>query len=149
MTPGHYCNPPGLHFIDMNADGLSDLACIHPNGDLHLAVNNGDGSGDNPPTFKNIGLIKTSEEKQDLVRLADIDGDGRGDYGIMTQDLSLKFWRNGWVEDKPEYWQPLGIRTPSHEGSSPGTVRFADINGDVSFQTNLSPEVVIARAPTL
>lgn len=63
------------------ADGLDDLVCIHPNGDLQLSINNGDGSGSTPPTFKDLGIIRrNSGRAQEFVRLADIDGDGRGDY---------------------------------------------------------------------
>lgn len=42
--------------MDMNADGLDDLLCIARNGDLHLAVNNGDGHDTTGPTFSNMGI---------------------------------------------------------------------------------------------
>ncbi|KAM0330967.1 hypothetical protein ACHAQA_003924 [Verticillium albo-atrum] len=129
-----YCIPRGLHFIDMNADGLDDIVCISPDGQLHLSVNEGNGSGDRPPTFKYIGHIKNSEGTQSRVRLADIDGDGRGDYGVIGDDGSIRFWRNGGNGDKPEFWQPLGIRS-TMKPILPGTsqfegFRFEDINGD-------------------
>ncbi|SPN96486.1 uncharacterized protein DNG_00014 [Cephalotrichum gorgonifer] len=99
-----------------------------------LSVNQGDGSGDTPPTFKDAGLIKTSEGKQSRVRLADIDGDGRGDYGIIGDDGKIRFWRNGWVDDVPKFWQYLGVRSSLNSGESGDThadgVRFEDINGD-------------------
>lgn len=44
--------------MDMNADGLDDLLCIAPSGDLYLATNNGDGHGNVPPTFTSHGLGK-------------------------------------------------------------------------------------------
>lgn len=139
MAPGHYCIPRGLHFIDMNADGLDDLVCIHPNGDLYLSINKGDGdrAAGKPPGWTWVGLIKNAEAEQDRIRLADIDGDGRGDYGVINDDGSISFWRNGWVDNKPKYWQPLGVRSTMSTGVSleaalPG-LRFVDINGDVSF----------------
>lgn len=136
MLPKHYCNPAGLHFIDMNADGLDDLVCIHPNGDLYLSTNNGDGSGGKPPSWTWHGKIASTGAKQERIRLADIDGDGRGDYGVVADNGHISFWRNGWVDDKPKYWQPLGVRSKLHPGIAIGGMldglRFVDINGDVS-----------------
>ncbi|KAJ4258177.1 hypothetical protein NW762_008322 [Fusarium torreyae] len=133
MHPNFYCILRGLHFIDMNADGLDDIVCIAPNGDLSLAINNGDGNrgAGKPPSFKNIGKIKNNEGyKQDRVRLADIDGDGRGDYGVIDDGGNVHFWRNGWVKDKTEYWQPLGKRFDAKGKGDIRGVRFEDINGD-------------------
>lgn len=131
-----YCIPRGLYFIDMNADGLDDAVCISPNGDLYLSINEGNGDGDKLPTFRYIGLVKNSEAEQARVRLGDIDGDGRADYGVIRDNGDIAFWRNGGVNDKPEYWQSLGVRStikaPSTgSGNFPG-IRFEDLNGDVS-----------------
>ncbi|KAK6069383.1 killer toxin subunits alpha beta [Seiridium cupressi] len=131
LVPNIYCIPRGVHFIDMNADGLDDLVCIAPNGDAYLSVNQGDGTATNPPSFKYMGLIKSNEGwAQDRIRLGDIDGDGRGDYGAMDDSGNVWFWRNGWVDDTPAYWQPLGLRfTAKGMGDARG-VRFEDVNGD-------------------
>ncbi|KAH7129387.1 family 3 carbohydrate esterase [Dactylonectria estremocensis] len=123
MYPNMYCIPRGIHFIGMNADGLDDVVCIGPEGNLYLSINQGDGDrvAGKPPTFKFLDKIKENEGyAQDRVGLADIDGDGRSDYGILDDGGNVHFWRNGWVNDKPEYWQSLGLRG----------VRFEDINGD-------------------
>lgn len=101
LDPDLFCNPRGVRFIDMNgesfrsgwycnltdiciADGLDDLVCIDPDGNLYLSINQGDGSASKPPTFKRVSAtakIKNTEGfKQDRIVLADIDGDGRGDY---------------------------------------------------------------------
>ncbi|KAL2202779.1 hypothetical protein CC79DRAFT_1344773 [Sarocladium strictum] len=136
LNPSMYCIPRGVRWVDMNADGLDDLVCIAPNGDISVSINNGDGNhgSGKPPTFKNIGLVKTSEGPQARVRLADIDGDGRADYGVIGSDGKVRFWRNGWVKDKPEYWESLGIRSQISSGESGDAhaagVRFEDINGD-------------------
>lgn len=120
----------------MNADGLDDAVCIHDDGSLYLSINEGNGSGDKLPTFSYIGLIKDSEAPQERVRLADIDGDGRGDYGVIKDDGSIEFWRNGGVKDAPEDWQHLGVRStiqpPSTDSEHFPGIRFEDINGDVS-----------------
>lgn len=123
----------------MNADGLDDIVCIDSKGNADLAINqgNGDRSAKKPPTFKNLGRIKDNEGKgRSNVVMADIDGDGRGDYGVMDSKGTISFWRNGWVEDKPKYWQALGVRWTDQYTREIKGVRFEDINGDVSTKTS-------------
>lgn len=138
------CGVNDVRFLDMNGDGLDDLACVDKKGNLFLSVNQGDGdrSKGKPPTFKSKGKIKDSEtNKRERVVLGDIDGDGRGDYGIIIDDpyegpdgtvhvySHVDFWRNGGTEDVPKYWQFLGTREKAWDR---GDVRMEDINGDVS-----------------
>ncbi|KAF7550314.1 hypothetical protein G7Z17_g5812 [Cylindrodendrum hubeiense] len=133
MNPNYYCDPSGLYFIDMNADGLDDFVCIAANGDAYLSINQGDGdrASKKPPTFKSLGKIKSNEgSKRDHIVMADIDGDGRGDYGVVDDDGNVQFWRNGWVNDTPDYWQALGLRLSDRGLGSYKGVRFEDINGD-------------------
>ncbi|KAJ3548060.1 hypothetical protein NM208_g1190 [Fusarium decemcellulare] len=126
----------GVKFIDMNAGGLDDLVYIDADGNAYLSINQGDGNraAGKPPTFKRVSstaLIKKTEgKKRDHVVLADIDGDGRGDYGVLDDAGNAFFWRNGRIDDIPKYWQYLGKR---FEGKNKGDLRgtqFEDINGD-------------------
>ncbi|KAJ3542506.1 hypothetical protein NM208_g4051 [Fusarium decemcellulare] len=43
---------------------------------------------------------------------------------------NVRFWRNGWVNDMPQYWQDLGRRFSDTGLGSYAGVRFEDINGD-------------------
>lgn len=132
MNPEKYCIPRGLHFIDMNADGLDDHVCIHPNGDISVSVNNGDGGGNSPPSFTDVGVVEATGSDQGDIVLGDIDGDGRGDYGIINQDdWTIKWYRNGGTKDKTEFWEPLGKRVDIVP-QAPIQWRFEDLNGDVS-----------------
>ncbi|KAL2859212.1 hypothetical protein BJX68DRAFT_252247 [Aspergillus pseudodeflectus] len=134
LQPDLNCQPKGIFFVDMNSDGLDDLVCIAENGDAYLSINQGDGTDGKPPTFKRVSetaLIKRNEGfARWRIRIADIDGDGRGDYLAIDNEGNIHAWRNGWVDDIPKYWQPLGIRfTGKHKGNITG-VRMVDINGD-------------------
>ncbi|KAF4963513.1 hypothetical protein FSARC_8480 [Fusarium sarcochroum] len=137
LNPDLNCQfPEGVNFIDMNSDGLDDLVYIDADGNAYLSINQGDGNraAGKPPTFKRVSssaLIKKTEgKKRDHVVLADIDGDGRGDYGTLDDAGNAYFWRNGWIDDLPKYWQSLGKR---FEGKGKGDLRgvmFEDVNGD-------------------
>ena len=64
--------------------------------------------------------------------MGDIDGDGRGDYGIIDYGKwTLTWFRNRGTEDKTEFWEPLGRRVDIVP-KKPVEWRFDDINGDVS-----------------
>ncbi|CAH0054256.1 unnamed protein product [Clonostachys solani] len=136
MVPNINCvSADGVNFIDMNGDGLDDLVYIDAYGNAFLSINQGDGNRatGKPPTFKSVsstGKIKENEGyARDKVRVADIDGDGRGDYGVW--DCSgWKFWRNGWVDDIPKYWQALGVTLKGLDVPNIDGYIFADINGD-------------------
>ena len=126
----------GVNFIDMNSDGLDDLVYIDADGNAYLSINQGDGNraAGKSPTFKRVSstaMIKPTEGyARDHVLLADIDGDGRGDYGVLDDSGNVYFWRNGWIDDIPAYWQYLGQRfTGKNMGDLRGT-RFEDVNGD-------------------
>lgn len=94
-------------------------------------MNKGDGTDSKPPTFKSIGKIKDNENyPQERVRLADIDGDGRADYCVLADNGDISCWRNGWIDDVPKYWQPLGKRFTGKDMGDITGVRFEDINGD-------------------
>ncbi|KAJ4264235.1 hypothetical protein NW762_005429 [Fusarium torreyae] len=133
MNPDISCKPAGINFIDMNGDGYDDLVCIGPDGTAQLSINQGDGDkkAGKPPCFKVHGEIKKNEGfKQDRVRLADIDGDGRGDYCVIDNKGDIQCWRNGGTGEAPEFWQSLGTRFTAKDMGDMQGVRFADINGD-------------------
>lgn len=70
-----FCNPRGIWWVDINADGYDDFLCVSPNGDTLASINQRDGTASAPPTFKSIGVIKTQVGfLQDRVRWGDIDG---------------------------------------------------------------------------
>ncbi|KAM7189559.1 hypothetical protein V8F20_010098 [Naviculisporaceae sp. PSN 640] len=126
------CQPIGIRFHDLNADGLDDFICVFPEGDAFAAINNGDGSSTRPPTFRAIGRIRPqmSGYGQSRVRFGDVDGDGRADFCVLESSGDMRCWRNGGWGDAPAYWQPLGKRFTGKGMGDLNGVRFEDINGD-------------------
>lgn len=101
-------DPEGVHFIDMNGDGLDDLVYIDADGNGYLSINQADGErSGTAPTFKRVSdtalIMNTNGVTRNFVVLADIDGDGRGDFGRMDNDGNVQFWRNGGTGDSPSY----------------------------------------------
>ncbi|THC94729.1 hypothetical protein EYZ11_005768 [Aspergillus tanneri] len=130
------CKPAGVNFIDINADGLDDFVCIAPDGTAFASINKGDGTDSSPPSFHYLGKIKNPEGyPRDNVRLGDVDGDGRADYCVVQNNGDTYCWRNGWIKDVPEYWQPLGKQFTGNNMDIEG-LRFEDINGDITTWTN-------------
>ncbi|KAL9572343.1 hypothetical protein ACKAV7_003544 [Fusarium commune] len=125
-----FCNPRGIWWVDINADGYDDFLCVSPNGDTLASINNRDGIPTRPPTFKKIGMIKGHVGyAQNRVRWGDIDGDGRADYMIIDNGGNVRAWRNSGTSDTPT-WQPLGLRFSAKGMGDIRGVRFEDINGD-------------------
>ena len=138
MRGNIYCIPRGLHFADVDGDGLDDIICVSPTGDLHMSRNNGDGdrNANRLPTFEYLGRIMTGKAPQKQIRLADIDGDGRVDYGVVHGNGNVEFWRNGGTGKTPGFWQHLGVRSTMSPLTAANDrndgIRFEDINGDAS-----------------
>ena len=118
-------------------DGLDDFVCIDAAGNAYLSINQGDGTASKLPSFRHVtGLdgenkIKETEGfKQDLIRMADIDWDGRGEYLVIDNGGNIRAWRNGWVNDFPKYWEPLGTRFGAKGQDTITSVNLLDLNGD-------------------
>jgi hypothetical protein len=124
------CLIGGVNFVDINGDGLDDLACISSSGAVYASINQGNGSGANAPSFVNIGTWKPAESGYpgSQVRLGDIDGDGRVDFCALATNGDVRVWRNGGIGNTPT-WEPLGRRFTGN-GMDISGVRFEDINGD-------------------
>lgn len=133
LDPDLFCNPKGVHFIDMNNDGMDDLVCINADGNAFLSINMGVSSGAQVPTFRRLGdnaPIMAGKAPQRQIRMADIDGDGRGDYCVIDESTgNIHVCRNGWVDDKPLYWQDLGIRATIGATGDIDGIRFANMKG--------------------
>ncbi|KAL2785319.1 SGNH hydrolase-type esterase domain-containing protein [Aspergillus keveii] len=127
------CKPRGVRWGDVNADGRDDFICIGPEGNMYVSINRGNPNPLSPQVFEYVGTYMTNPQpgrSQTHVRLGDIDGDGRLDYCLIADNGDISCWRNGWINDTPEYWQPLGVVfTGKNMGNIDG-VRLVDINGD-------------------
>ncbi|KAI0529773.1 hypothetical protein GGR58DRAFT_526027 [Xylaria digitata] len=118
-------------FGDFNGDDLDDFFCIKDKVVVWASLNR-DG---NPPTFESIGqIIGASDREARDVRIADIDGDGRADFCLVS-DNDVKCSRNGGKGDD-HFWQGFssnsGIRGTvfNARGGPRAGVFLGDLNGD-------------------
>jgi hypothetical protein len=125
-----------IAFGDFNNDGLDDFFCIAINAAVRVSLNR----GGSPPRFESIGTVvppsSDGEAAGIKVRIADIDGDGRADFCIVTWDGPIKCSRNAGQGDAYS-WQGFstidGIRGIVFDKGLPDAhwgFRLGDINGD-------------------
>ncbi|KAM0612186.1 hypothetical protein ACHAP0_006124 [Verticillium nonalfalfae] len=131
---GHHCVNRGIHFGDVNGDGLDDYICIASDGTPFVAINN----STRQQTVPSFGVVFKWRDPivgyaQDRVRLGDIDGDGRLDYCVIRDGGNIHCYRNGGLGNEAAYWQDLGSGGPVFSAKDMGDirgVRFVDLNGD-------------------
>lgn len=110
--------------------GRADFICISPSGDALAWLNRAD-TDPRKPNWESIGTIKTNEGlPQANVRFGDIDADGRADYLVLQPDGTIKGWRNSGVQDKPAFWQELGVIFTGADVADMEGIHFIDLNGD-------------------
>jgi hypothetical protein len=132
---GMDCHPSFsyLAFGDFNNDGLDDFFCIGVN---DAAVRVSLNRGGSPPRFESIGtVVPASSVPGVLVRIADIDGDGRADFCFLDYEGPIRCSRNAGQGDTYS-WQGFstidGIRgVVFDKGTSElYNIKLGDINGD-------------------
>ncbi|MEV0973560.1 FG-GAP-like repeat-containing protein [Microtetraspora glauca] len=116
---------PGSHvrFADTDKDGRDDYLVVGDDGSI-TAWRNTPGNG-GVPSWSSLGRIAAGVEggSRDMVRLADLDGDGDADYITVAEDGGVRVWLYG----GPGSWAYQGAVLA---GSSGAKVRFAQIDGD-------------------
>ncbi|KAG7113316.1 Multidomain esterase like protein [Verticillium longisporum] len=123
---GHHCVNRGIHFGDVNGDGLDDYICIASDGTPFVAINN----STRQQTVPSFGVVFKWRDPivgyaQDRVRLGDIDGDGRLDYCVIRDggNIHIKCYRNGGLGNEAAYWQDLGSGGPVFSAKDMGDIR--------------------------
>ncbi|WP_380281970.1 FG-GAP-like repeat-containing protein [Kitasatospora purpeofusca] len=117
-----------VRLADFNGDGKADYIVVNPDGSVDAWLNHG---GDQVTPWEPVGRIATGvTNRQDQVRFADFDGDGRADYLVIEDNGAVKVWLNrGGDPAGGAGWQGLG-QVATGVTTDRSRVRLADFNGD-------------------
>ncbi|MFF3849388.1 FG-GAP-like repeat-containing protein [Streptomyces sp. NPDC002328] len=112
-----------VRLADHDGDGKADYWVINPDGSVNVHINRG---GDVGGGWRNLGIIASGiTTKQDQVRFADWDGDGRSDYITVLDNGHVSVWLNR----GDNAWTGIG-RVATGTTTDRSRVRLADWNGD-------------------
>ncbi|KAK4209008.1 hypothetical protein QBC37DRAFT_475737 [Rhypophila decipiens] len=121
IAPGPAGMPANrAHLYDLDRDGMADYVIVYDGGAVKALRNTGHLNGDGPwPGYRNwddLGIIAPGVKgvTGEMIRFADMDGDGLADLVAIAEDGSMRMWKN------------LGLIGTS-KGSS---IRFARLNKD-------------------
>jgi hypothetical protein len=112
-----------VRLADYDGDGKADYWVINPNGSVNVHLNRG---GDVGGGWQDLGTVASGiTTKQDQVRFADWDGDGRADYITIVDNGNVSVWLNR----GNNAWVGIG-RVATGTTTDRSRVRLADWNGD-------------------
>lgn len=134
-----------VHLADFDGDGRSDYWAVNTDGSVNVHLNKGGDTGGGWADLGKVAYGTTNRPEQ--VRIADFDGDGRGDYLTIADNGAIHAYLNR-GGDKIAPWQHMGqvaygttndrsrIRLADHDGD--GRADYWTIRPDGSLTTHLN-----------
>ncbi|WP_214104173.1 FG-GAP-like repeat-containing protein [Acrocarpospora catenulata] len=114
----------GLRFADLNGDGKADYLMVDPQGRVRAWGNK----------LPSVIWIEWGEVAagvpggtREELRFADLNGDGRDDYLLVSPEGRVRAWGNAFPS---KIWTPWGEVAAGVPGGTREGLRFADIDGD-------------------
>jgi hypothetical protein len=110
---------------DLNNDGHTDYILAYDGGAVKAWINTGE---ENNP-WVSLGEVNPDWEKVtgDMIRMADVDNDGKADLIVLYSDGAAKVWKN---VDNGRKFESLDPEWASGLGESREKVHFKDMDGD-------------------
>jgi hypothetical protein len=117
---------------DRTGDGRDDIGAVSPAGDVRIWPSTGDLTGDHrlygPPALVDTGWLPAVVSR---ILTADVDGDGKDDFGAVYRNGDVRFWRS--TGDLSGDFRARGPGVLVETGWTTTTVSrvvIADVNGD-------------------
>ncbi|MEU8762715.1 GDSL-type esterase/lipase family protein [Streptomyces sp. NPDC048659] len=118
-----------VRFADVGGDARADYIVLSPNGAVRAFINNG---GNGNGGWQDIGVIATGStnwtDKQ--IRFADIGGDARADYIVLSPNGAARAYVNTTGADGKVKWSDKGFIAAGSASWTDEQIRFADVGGD-------------------
>ncbi|KAH8170141.1 GDSL-like lipase/Acylhydrolase family protein [Sarocladium implicatum] len=118
------CPIEGIHFVDVSFDSTVTVSMTSPASHQTAMSLRPSTNGTETEQILLLLSILDSGNRASLV----LSCDGRCDYIALADNGDARIWRNGWIDDKPAYWQALGLRFTGKGMGDLRGVRFEDIN---------------------
>lgn len=130
IAPGLGSPEGKTDLVDLDGDRRDDYVRIAADGSVRAALNTVGTPGS--PDWVDQGIIVPKMEGRDvtadMVRFADVNGDGLADYLVVRPDASVEAWINS--SSVLFKWSWVGVIAPGIAGMTRDSLRFADVNGD-------------------
>ncbi|WP_232295108.1 FG-GAP-like repeat-containing protein [Parafrankia sp. EUN1f] len=113
-----------LRFADIDGDGRDDYLLVSPEGRVRAWLNNLPS-----PRWIEAGEVAAGVPggTREELRFADLNGDGRDDYLLVSPEGRVRAWLNAYPSKR---WTELGEVAAGVTGGTREGLRFADIDGD-------------------
>ncbi|MEO3978031.1 GDSL-type esterase/lipase family protein [Streptomyces sp. CAU 1734] len=118
-----------VRFADIGGDNRADYLILAPNGAVRAFINEG---GDGRGGWRDIGTVASGSTawNSTQVRFADIGGDTKADYLIVSDRGAVRAFIHTTAADGTVKWNDQGSVATGSPRWTAEDVRFADIGGD-------------------
>ncbi|MGW7312564.1 GDSL-type esterase/lipase family protein [Streptomyces sp. NPDC054865] len=118
-----------VRFADVGGDARADYLVLSPNGAVRALINQG---GDGRGGWRDAGTIASGSASWNAsqVRFADVGGDARADYLVLSPNGAVRALINNTRTDGTLKWDDYGTIASGSALWTAEDVRFADVGGD-------------------
>ncbi|MEU3960937.1 FG-GAP-like repeat-containing protein [Streptomyces buecherae] len=128
IAPGYGGEPGRTVMAELNGDQRADYVQVYGDGSFRASVNTVGTPG--KPDWVDAGTYQPGRDANaDHVRFADLDGDGRDDFLVVSSDSVVGAYLNRRGADGKLTFQPWGV-VFKQDSFGRDHLRFADITGD-------------------
>jgi lysophospholipase L1-like esterase len=130
IAPGMGGPAGHIDLVELNGDKRADYVKVLSDGSVRAALNN-KGAKAGFPDWQDLGMVAPGVKgfTGSDVRFADVNGDSRDDYLLVSEKGGVKAYLNGGVKGGKIEWTGWGVIVPG-VGATRDTIRWGDVDGN-------------------